>query len=402
LNDGLPVGIINVAKWGSGLLWNAGDGIWTRNKDNPYDANSVYGQALTRLVAAGSFFEGFFWIQGETEGLYWDDIDAYTTDNLTTYYKAAYQQLFANLENDLGSKLKSFHLQISGAEYSKRSYTFGRVREAQRDLPNSTLVGTALGMPLHDGIHFEAITSITIGKLFAGSVLRTLYGIKTEACNLFQPGTLYLTVPDAGDPYQGLLKIRFHGTRNGMFQKFFAPNGVSGFFIRKNGKVIDSSEIVTMIDPHDSTAIDIYTKKTGLFKSDEITLSYGAGANASTLGITDGDSTLGLPNPLVSFMDLPIDNSLLVGVSGHPPAIQLLANPVRSDLHFQLQNLKGERVEVIVQNILGETIYHSTQLVMTSAQEVTAHLNGAQSGVYFLAVFGESFTGRSKFVVTGE
>lgn len=146
--DGLPIGIVNTAKGGTGLVstWTQA-GTWKRNATKHDDPNTAYGNAIRMFMAAGGNMEAICWIQGEADVVY-TSLDE---------YRDGFKQLVHDLEEDLDRDLNFYHWQISGQRDNAgewRPLGWGWIREAQRELYDSKLVGSAVAYPLSiDGIH---------------------------------------------------------------------------------------------------------------------------------------------------------------------------------------------------------------------------------------------------------
>lgn len=207
VKDSLPIGLVNVAVGGTGLVNKTDAGWWQRNDAFHTDPSSVYGKALIRFLSAGSHFEAIFWIQGESDAV------GVTGEQ----YISAFKKLIENFEEDLHHTLQFFHLQIGGQNGNPDKYSWGRIRNAQRNLPRSTLVGTAVGSPVgFDNIHYAKITEIMVGDRFAGTIAKLLHNVPN---NLFPPllpqNSADLIACTSQDPYKGY-KIVLQCMRGGV------------------------------------------------------------------------------------------------------------------------------------------------------------------------------------------
>ncbi|HEX5315894.1 MAG TPA: sialate O-acetylesterase, partial [Candidatus Kapabacteria bacterium] len=184
IGDTLPIGIVNRAVDGTGLTLSIGSGRWLKNSPDTND--KMYPNAVDRFRHAGSELECLTWIQGEADGqgggVLWNP----------AAYHTQFGNLIRNFESDLADTFPVFHLQISGFSGNANSTgAYPIVREAQRVLPPSTIVGTAIGRPLWDSaFHYTVATYQAVGQMFAGAVLKELYGINAPMYPPLMPDTV--------------------------------------------------------------------------------------------------------------------------------------------------------------------------------------------------------------------
>ncbi len=351
VNDSLPIGIINVAVGGTGLTLNTAQGQWWRNGEMHDDTSTIYGAALTRIRAAGSDVEGFFWIQGES--------DVISTS--VPLYQNTFATLIDNFEEDLHFPLRTFHFQIGGQTNNPGKVAWGIVREALRTLPNSTLVGGSVGLPLADDIHYTAAVAEDVGERFAAAAANVLYGVKSPLYPPPIPATMAKLVrclPD--DPRPGW-KIEIQAQKNGVPCKLVGDQSPYGFQLTHDASRYDTSEVFATIDPHDPTKVDVFLKHHSIEPDPSWRLSYAIYGDVSNITLSDGTlGPAGLPNMLIAFLDLPVlDSAYAAGVweGGAAGALTLVPDPVRdrATLSFDLQKEANVSTDVIDQ--LGRTTH---------------------------------------------
>jgi len=125
-----PVAIIPHAPLGSGLVGVDGTVWGYRNESDHDDPTTVYGAALTRVLAAGGQLEGVFWGNGAT------DAQAGVS---TANYLTAFNNLVSWLAEDLGASHTWVISQV-GRTVAAGSYDAGynAIREAHRQIDNGT------------------------------------------------------------------------------------------------------------------------------------------------------------------------------------------------------------------------------------------------------------------------
>jgi len=147
---------------------------WTRDADDPQRRTTLYGSALSRVLAQdyASPIRGIIWYQGEA------DATVPTAD-----YLAALRQLVSDLRSDLAApalffascQLASFPLDLSDSTQS----LWSGLREAQRQYaaedPQSTLVGT-LDLPVYF-LHLLGPGSREVGRRLGLATLEASYKV---------------------------------------------------------------------------------------------------------------------------------------------------------------------------------------------------------------------------------
>jgi hypothetical protein len=228
LGDSLPIGIVNTAIGGTGLTVSTSSGQWTRTEANHFDS-SIYGSALRRFRHAGSLFEAITWIQGEADGSF--------LPNPTTYRKA-FATLKDEIVEDLGHATLFFHLQISGSSVPNAWVGYlSQVREALRELPGSTLVGTAIGRSLEpDNIHYSVTTVHAVGNMFADAILATRFGKSSPMYPPLQPDA-------AARATRGATTCSIGFRRNGASVALRSVHDAQYFCLYQDGSQLDTSKV---------------------------------------------------------------------------------------------------------------------------------------------------------------
>jgi len=372
LNDSLPIGLVNVAVGGTGLATRGSSGYWQRNDALHSDTSTTYGKAMVRFLKAGSRFEAMFWIQGESDAV----------GVTVVQYDSAFMQLINNFEEDLREPVKIFHLQIGGQNGNPDKYDWGVIRDAQRNLPYSTLVGTAVGAPVgFDGIHYAQSTEIMVGDRFAGTIAKLLHNVLN---NLYPPllpkNFAVLTQCTTGDPYKGY-KIVLQCTRGDSPVQLRSLDTLRGFQIRANGQFIDTSNIYGKVETNDPSKIDIFSRDSSFSPKNDLKLSYAINADLSNVNVSDNDTSTTLPNYLVSFMDIPVlasaDVSYSFFVSPNVP------NPFGWQTSFTVDLIKARSVRYTIYDLEGKNIFSKEEGLLSEGSHLVQITKGHLApGIY--------------------
>ncbi len=384
VHDSLPIGIINTAAGGSGLTLRTSEGQWLRNGEIHDDTNTIYGAALTRIRGAGADVEALFWIQGES------DVLGTTVD----LYQSAYATLHKEFEEDLGFPVRMFHLQIGGQTNNPGKVAWGIVREALRTLPNSTLVGTSVGLPLADDIHYSAATARDVGERFAGAVASGLYGVNSSLYPPPLPAPMAKLVECVADDPKTGWKIELECLKGGKPCKLSSSGAVYGFQLTHDASRFDTSQVFAIIDPHDASKIDIFLRFHSISPDPTWRLSYAIYGDVTNISLNDGVAgPSGLPNMLVSFLDLPVfDSAFAAAVADHSRLFEasllpLAPNPSRTTIVLSLKLGKSSQVNLEVLDLLGQEMrtVHEGQLA-SGDHELVLDCSRFAAGTYIVLV----------------
>jgi len=377
LNDSLPIGLVNVAIGGTGLVSKPAAGWWQRNNSLHLDTSTIYGKAVERFQRAGSHFEAIFWIQGESDAI-----------GVTgAQYDSAFKRLVEDFEEDLQEPVTMLHLQIGGQAANPEKIDWGIIREAQRKLPLSTLVGTAVGAPLgFDAIHYAQSTEIMVGDRFAGAVAKLLHHVPNNFYPLLLPqNAASLVECNSQDPYNGY-KIALQCSRGDLPVELKVSDALKGFQIRANGRFIDTSKIFAKVELSDLSKIDIFSTVSSLAPSSELKLSYALTADLANANVCDNDSTTVLPNYLVSFMDIPVLGSN-AGVPDVTIIFPNISNPVLEESMFVIHLKKIAAVNYSVYDMAGKMVYSKDAgLLSEGSHAIQINRGPLTCGVYEVVV----------------
>lgn len=242
IGDTLPIGLVNVAVGGSGIMFKGDGGRWFRNDSNPVDS-SIYGHALHRFRDAGGELECLCWIQGETEAAYFP----YLFD--PARYQDTFKNLMSELRADLGDAFPIFHLQVGGWT-GTHAPSFPEVHQAQLNLPPSTLAGTAIGLPVQsDGVHYTREAYYTVGRIFAGAILKELHATPARMYPPLVPDTVahFDSILDGTIKGRYCVSLRF--TRGGGPAKLRIVSSSQYFSLVKDGVPLDTANVWFVIPP---------------------------------------------------------------------------------------------------------------------------------------------------------
>ena len=336
--DGLPIGIVNAAEGGTSLaVWWTQSGNWIRNNSIPDDIYTVYGRALRMFRAAGANMEAMFWIQGEAD----------VVETSIEGYRAAFRQLVLNLESDLQHDLNFYHLQISGqldngGEW--RPLGWGWIREAQRDLPESKLVGSAVAYPISfDGIHYEITTTETVGHRFAAAVAHEQYGISSALYPAMLPDTAIFVYIDSLRPELGW-KVLLRCTQGENAAGLDPNEKLYQFELRCADARFDTTRVTARVHSYAPGWIEVWLEDSVILDTAGWYLSYAVRADVQGANVLDTCTASNLPNALVAFLDLPIGS----GSEPERPEPQRVADEPEStqDCVVRYFDLTGRHIDL--------------------------------------------------------
>ncbi len=387
IGDSLPIGIVNTAVGGTGLTVSIGSGRWLKNSPDTND--TMYPDAVDRFCHAGSELECLTWIQGEADG------EAGALWN-PAIYRTQFAELMQDFAGDLGDTFPVFHLQISGfSGQTESAGTYPQVREALRVLPTSTLVGTAVGRPLWDGaFHYTVATYQAVGQMFAGAVLKELYGISAPMYPPLMPDTVAMLDSITDGSIKGKYCFSIGWTRDGKPVKLTGVFPFQYFAIGVDGIAIplyDTSQVWYRISPSDSSRVQV-----GL-RNDSITpmsnywyITYDAIANGEYAPLATIDPTSGDTIFATAFCELPVQ------LSSSPPSdvsefhVQyIIPNPSNNAIQCDVFAFKHQIMTIDLVNSLGITLRRETAFVEEGQQIVTVSTEGLVSGNYWIVLRDE-------------
>ncbi len=389
IGDSLPVGIVNTAVGGTGLTVSVDSmGRWLKN--SPSSPDTMYPDAVDRFRHAGSELECFTWIQGEADGegeaLYDPEV-----------YRTQFDTLIHDFWNDLQDSFPIFHLQISGYSGSiVGPGTYPEAREALRVLPPSTLVGTALGRSLWDGqLHYTLSTYQAVGRMFAGAVLKELYGISALMYPPMMPDTVATLDSITDGSILGRYCFSIGWKRNGIPVKLTSLTPFQYFGLNAGGLPLDTSYVWYRISPKDSTRVQIAFRKE---TNDSITLknnywfvTYDAVADGEHVPLATIDPISGDTIFATAFYELPVQ--LTAGPSADVKEFDLQftsPNPTNDAIQCYILSYKHETMTIDVVNNLGLTLRHETATVDQGEQTIPISIDGLSSGNYWIVLRDEN------------
>jgi hypothetical protein len=374
---------VNTAVDGTGLTVSIGSGRWLKTDTS----DTMYPDAIDRFRHAGSELDYFTWIQGEADGEGAELIDP-------NVYRTQFDTLIHDFWSDLQNTFPIFHLQISGyAGPTNSSATYPQVREALRVLPPSTLVGTAVGRSLGDSaFHYTVSTYQAVGRMFAGAILKELYGISTSMYPPLMPDTAATldSITDGSIAGRYCFSIGF--TRGGKTVKLTSLTPVQYFGLNSNGVSLDTSAVWFRISPTDSSRVQIGLRNDSITPKDNYWLvTYDAVADGEHAPLATIDPVSGDTIFAMAFYELPVQ--LATG----PPAdvsefsFQSAApNPTSNAIQCYILSYKHETMTIDVVNNLGLTFRHETAVVDEGEQIVTVSTEGLLSGNYWIVLRDEN------------
>src|SRR5262249_37945698 len=150
-------------------------GTWVRDPLDPLSRTTLYGSAVSRILAQGyaSPIRGVIWYQGESDA-----------GRALAAYRDGLQDFVSHLRADLASPslfFASCQLSLNGRNLKPAAQDdWMNIREAQRQYAASdslsTLVGT-LDLP-NDGLHLFGPGFREAGRRLAAAMLKTSYGLR--------------------------------------------------------------------------------------------------------------------------------------------------------------------------------------------------------------------------------
>ncbi|HWF43737.1 MAG TPA: sialate O-acetylesterase, partial [Candidatus Kapabacteria bacterium] len=363
IGDSLPIGIINTAVGGTGLLYNYDPSVgqWRRNPSDPEDISSdtfgVYGHALRRFRQAGSEVEWITWIQGEADG-------GYGGVAVPQTYQVAFENLITDLESDLNDMFAVYHLQIGGdAENGAWIGSFPQVRESQRSMPPSTLVGTGLGLAVWDGrFHYNVPSLWSIGEMFAGAILKQEYHIGSPMYPPLVPDTQALldTISDPGIPGRYCFSLQWN--RDGKPAKLTTIHFAQYFALIKDGQYIDTSNVWYRIVQPDSQRVQIGLRGDSIDPAHNWTLIYDAAANADRAPLATIDPSSGDTIFATAFWDLPVSSKAQV-ITLPATSLSLRAEENPSTANITLIISGDGAATLTICDVLGRPIFNDNLLL---------------------------------------
>jgi hypothetical protein len=295
--DGLPIGIVNTAEGGTSLVAWSANGDWKRTASLPDDKATIYGNALRMFRCAGGNMEAICWIQGEA------DVVSTSVDE----YREAFKQLVLNFESDLQRTQRFYHLQISGQVGNLmewRPLGWGWIREAQRELFGSKLVGSAVGYPLSfDGIHYEVTTTAAVGHRFAAALATEQYGVENP---LYPPITVdsVLLVDIDTDRAELGKKILVKCVQGAKPAGLIEGQSYRGFELMHGERRYGTTEVIASAHEFLSGWIEVRLRHSVITDSGW-SVSYGIRGDVQEANVFDTCKASILPNNLVAFLDVP-------------------------------------------------------------------------------------------------
>ncbi len=387
IGDALPIGIVNTAVGGTGLTVSIGTmGRWLKDSPNPED--SMYPDAIDRFLHAGSELECFTWIQGEADGegeaLYYPDV-----------YRTQFDTLIHDFWSDLQDTFPVFHLQISGYSGSiVGPGTYPEAREALRVLPPSTLVGTAVGRSLWDSaFHYSVTTYRSVGQMFAGAVLKNMYGISYPMYPPLMPDTVATLDSITDGSIKGKYCFSIGWTRAGKPVKLTSMYPSQYFGIDADGfPLYDTGSVWYRISPTDSSRVQIGLRNDSITPmSNYWSITYDDIANGEFAPLAMIDPTSGDTIFATTFYQLPVQ------LTASPPAsvaqfnVQSVnPNPTADAIQCYILSFRHQMMTIGVVNDIGETLRQQTEVIEQGEQIVTVSTDGLLSGNYWIVLRDEN------------
>ncbi|HZK77199.1 MAG TPA: sialate O-acetylesterase, partial [Candidatus Kapabacteria bacterium] len=361
-----------------------GSGRWLKNSPDTND--KMYPNAIDRFRHAGSELECLTWIQGEADGeggALWNP----------AIYRAKFAELMQDFASDLGDAFPPFHLQISGfSGPSGSSKTYPEVREAQRVLPPSTLVGTAVGRPLWDSaFHYTVATYQAVGQMFAGAVLKNLYGMSAPMYPPLMPDTVATLDSITDGSIMGRYCFSIGWTRGGMPVPLTSVRPDQYFALTADGIPLDTSLVWYRISPRDPSRVQIGLRNDSITLNYNWLLTYDATAGGERAPLATIDPTTGDTIFATAFYELPVELS-----SGPPASVKefsvqsVVPNPAANAIHCYLYSYKHETMTVELLNTLGVMLRSESAVVEEGLQDIPISTDGVASGNYWIVLRDEN------------
>lgn len=384
IGDTLPVGIVNVAIASTGILVPGVGGLWMRNAANPTDS-SIYGNALRRLLCAGSEIECLCWIQGENEAgyaPYLKDVGAYRT---------TFQGLMNDFRQDLADSFQVLHLQIGGWS-NTQAPDFPKVHEAQRVLPPSTLVGTALGRSVEasDGVHYDIPTLWAVGGMFADAILAERYGQSRPMYPPLMPDSVAKVDSILDGSIPGRYCFSLGWTRGGKPVKLMNAHPAQCFALERDGQLLDTSQVWFRISK-DSERVLLGLRQDSITLDHEWLITYNATVGAdeaplATLDPASGDTIFG-----TAFYELPVTPSSLARLSVNDFSIySVVPSPTIGGLVCYVLARKLEHLQIELIDSRGVGVSHGEATVEPGLQQVRISTDGIASGDYWIVLTSDA------------
>jgi hypothetical protein len=387
IGDTLPIGIVNTAVGGTGLTVSIGTmGRWLKDSPNPED--SMYPDAIDRFLHAGSELECFTWIQGEADGegeaLFYPDV-----------YRTQFDTLIHDFWSDLQDTFPIFHLQISGYSGSiVGPGTYPEAREALRVLPPSTLVGTAVGRSLWDSaFHYSVTTYRSVGQMFAGAVLKNMYGISYPMYPPLMPDTVATLDSITDGSIKGRYCFSIGWTRAGKPVKLTSMYPSQYFGIDVDGlPLYDTGSVWYRVAPTDSSRVQVGLRNDSITPmSNYWSVTYDAIANGEFAPLATIDPVSGDTIFATTFYQLPVQLPTTPPASVAQFNVQSVdPNPTSDAIQCYILSFKHQTMTISVVNDLGATLQEQPEVVDEGVQIVTVSTNGLVSGNYWIVLRDEN------------
>ena len=394
-SDSLPIGIVNTAVGGTGLTGSIGVGRWKKNSSDTMD--KMYPDALDRFRHAGSELDYFTWIQGEADG----ETGTLADPNV---YREQFSELIADFESDLNDTFSVFHSQISGYSGNSWPASYPEAREANRILPPSTLVGTAVGRSIWDGaFHYTINTYRAIGKMFADAVLKERYGI--SVAGLYPPvmpdsiATLD-SVTDGSIPSKYCISMTWN--RAGRPVSLVSVRPDQYFQIHSGTVPFDTSLVSYRIDPKNPSRTQVWMDSIPLTLDTNWYLTYDGTAGGELAPLATIDPVTGDTIFATAFYKIP------VRIAANPPAsvqsfeVQNIAPvPAAGTISCELFSPHAEKVTLTMSNVIGRVLLCSELELSGGVQYIPIDVSALVSGAYWIEFRGEDGTvSTRKFMVS--
>ncbi len=382
IGDTLPIGIVNTAVGGTGLTATVGSGRWLKNSPDPGD--TMYPDAIDRFRHAGSELEELTWIQGEADGQSHALIDP-------NVYRVQFASLMQDFMADLADTFAVFHLQISGfSGHSTNAGSYPEVREAQRLLPPSTLVGTAIGRPLWDSaFHYTVATYQAVGRMFAAAVLKELYGIDTAMYPPLMPDTIAQLDSITDGSIRGRYCFSLGWTRNGKPADLVTVRPDQYFGIQEDGIPLDTSLVWFRISPSEASRLQIGLRNDSITLNHDWRITYDAAAGGERAPLATMDPSSGDTIFATGFYELPVDiPSLTAGVKEF--SVQyMVPNPTANAMNCEVLAFKHETMSIELLDNLGSILRSQNVVLEEGLHEIPVSTEGLASGNYWVVLRDE-------------
>jgi hypothetical protein len=380
LHDTLPIGIVNAGLGSTGLTKADAAGLWYRDPAGIADS-SVYGRALNRFEHAGGELEALCWIQGETDGGYLPD---------PNIYRVAFARLMNYFKQDLADNFPIFHLQVGGHLFGKVQ-SWPAVREAERVLPPSTIVGTAVGRSIDDEFHYSVTTNHAVGWMFAAAILKEIYGITAPMYPPLLPDSVARidSITD-GSSFGGLcLAVDFW--RAGAPARLTAVRPDQYFGINVDGIPLDTSQVWFRLSPRKPNRVLVGLRSGPITLNHAWRLTYDAVASAQNAPITtidQGDTIFaaGFDRLPVVFTPDPTESvKSLVNVT-------MKFSVVSGEIYCLIGSIGHQVVSVGLCDIRGVTVRRQQAILEEGENDLRVSTDGLASGSYWLILRDEQGT----------